>query len=416
MPKKLNILLSAYACEPNRGSEPGIGWNWAITLNNLGHNVTVITRKNNKNKIDNYIKTDSNLQRINFIYYDLPKYLLRLKKLMGVYCYYELWQIGILKHVKKHLNPNDYDIVQHITFGVFRQPSYLYKFKKPFVFGPLGGGEKMPKSILKEFPIKYRVVEYVRDCLNNFSLKRPALKKCFKNSSLIFARTIETQNIIPNTFKPKTKVKIDIGLYDNEITNEAKVLDIDKTKNILYVGRLTYWKGLDLAIRAFHQYNNKHPNSVFNIIGSGNYREEMEQLANSLNIGEKINFLGQMPQTELLTFYKNATVFLFPSLHDAGPLVTLEALRVGLPIVTLNLGGLGQLLTSTYPTIVNSKDFDKNNTIEALSNFLLELSIDKNFYKNCSEHSIQIAKNNTWQNTVNQVYTIVENDFKTIHN
>ena len=37
--KKYKILLSAYACEPHKGSEPGIGWNWAIQLASLGHQV-----------------------------------------------------------------------------------------------------------------------------------------------------------------------------------------------------------------------------------------------------------------------------------------------------------------------------------------------------------------------------------------
>jgi hypothetical protein len=48
MKKKSKILLSAYACEPNKGSEPEVGWKWAITLSQLGHEVYVITRLNNK--------------------------------------------------------------------------------------------------------------------------------------------------------------------------------------------------------------------------------------------------------------------------------------------------------------------------------------------------------------------------------
>ena len=46
--KKTKILLSAYACEPNRGSEPGVGWNWALQLNKLGYDIKVVTRLNNK--------------------------------------------------------------------------------------------------------------------------------------------------------------------------------------------------------------------------------------------------------------------------------------------------------------------------------------------------------------------------------
>ena len=48
MRRKKTILLSAYACEPNKGSEPEVGWQWAINLSKLGHNVYVVTRRNNK--------------------------------------------------------------------------------------------------------------------------------------------------------------------------------------------------------------------------------------------------------------------------------------------------------------------------------------------------------------------------------
>ena len=42
--------------EPNKGSEPGVGWNWAVNLTKLGHDVTVLTRKNNKSSINKMIK------------------------------------------------------------------------------------------------------------------------------------------------------------------------------------------------------------------------------------------------------------------------------------------------------------------------------------------------------------------------
>ena len=52
---KKTILISAYSCEPDRGSESEVGWNWTINLSDLGHEVYVITRTNQKNKIDEYI-------------------------------------------------------------------------------------------------------------------------------------------------------------------------------------------------------------------------------------------------------------------------------------------------------------------------------------------------------------------------
>ena len=65
----LKILLSAYACEPNKGSEPEIGWKWATTLSNLGHEVYVITRRNNKELIELYLSKNE-YKKLSFIYFD----------------------------------------------------------------------------------------------------------------------------------------------------------------------------------------------------------------------------------------------------------------------------------------------------------------------------------------------------------
>jgi len=53
---KMKILLSAYSCEPFKGSEPAVGWNWALTLAKFKNETVVVTRKNNKHLINNYLK------------------------------------------------------------------------------------------------------------------------------------------------------------------------------------------------------------------------------------------------------------------------------------------------------------------------------------------------------------------------
>ena len=70
----MKILLSAYACEPNKGSEPEVGWQWALSLSKLGHEIYVITRMNNKKNIEKYKK--KNKLKIKFLDYDLPKILI----------------------------------------------------------------------------------------------------------------------------------------------------------------------------------------------------------------------------------------------------------------------------------------------------------------------------------------------------
>ena len=75
----MKILLSAYACEPNKGSEPEVGWKWATELSKLDNEVYVITRLNNKENIEKEIKK-SNFKNLNFIYFDFDKWFLKIFK------------------------------------------------------------------------------------------------------------------------------------------------------------------------------------------------------------------------------------------------------------------------------------------------------------------------------------------------
>lgn len=84
--KKKTFLMSAYACEPGEGSEPGVGWNWAIELAKK-HNVIVITRENNRDKIETEYSKEQ-YPNLLFYYCDVPRYLSFWKKgQKGVHLY-----------------------------------------------------------------------------------------------------------------------------------------------------------------------------------------------------------------------------------------------------------------------------------------------------------------------------------------
>src|SRR5947207_10282860 len=117
----MKILLSAYACEPNRGSEPGVGWNWALALRERGYDIHVLTRSNNRQAIElAQIPQDS---RLTFHYYDLPQRLRFWKHWPGgIYLYYLLWQMGAFRVAKELHSTEQYSLVHHITFVSYRQP------------------------------------------------------------------------------------------------------------------------------------------------------------------------------------------------------------------------------------------------------------------------------------------------------
>lgn len=101
----MKILLSAYACEPNKGSEPGVGWSWATEYAKCNE-VWVLTRDNNKKTIEKYMEENPEYQNKNlhFVYVGLPPKLTFWKKgRRGMRLFYMLWQRKAVK-VAEELN------------------------------------------------------------------------------------------------------------------------------------------------------------------------------------------------------------------------------------------------------------------------------------------------------------------------
>ena len=135
----MKILLSAYACEPYKGSEPDVGFQWALTLSKLGHEVHVLTKKSNQNLIDKYIN-ENNIKKIIFHFYDYPKWLSKIVRIGGneySYLYFYTWQIGAYFFIKKIIKNFKFDFVHHVTFVSLRYPSFLPLLNIPFILGPV---------------------------------------------------------------------------------------------------------------------------------------------------------------------------------------------------------------------------------------------------------------------------------------
>ena len=138
--RRLRVLLSAYACEPDKGSEPGVGWRWANGLASRV-NLLVLTRKSNRDAIEKAVAglpAGDPLKLVRFTYHDLSKSWLWLKKrgLLPTMAYYALWQWTACRRFS-HL-ADEADVIHHFTFCTLLCPGFWKPKKAKFVIGPVG--------------------------------------------------------------------------------------------------------------------------------------------------------------------------------------------------------------------------------------------------------------------------------------
>lgn len=398
----MRILLSAYACEPNKGSEPGVGWNWANELCIRGHQVVVLTRANNKNIIEtqNYDKN-----RITFEYFDLPPLILKLKKFIGVNLYYSLWQFFVAHKVKQLDKKYNFDCIQHITFGVFRQISFIpFRVRKPFIFGPVGGGEMTPKKLTDAYKTKHRIKEKVRKIANILTYYSPLYRSFLKKTDLIVSKTYETAEYIPLKYKDKLLVNLEIGINNQNSINE--ILNDRKPKSILFVGRFIYWKGTQLTLETFLELAKIDSEYELVLIGKG---EELNNILEFMKKNSLTNYkiIDWVPQEELKRYYSNSTLMLFPSHHDSSGNVVLEALSHGLPVISLNLGGPAQVI-GPINTIVTHDNLNTKDLAEKIANRIIGIMQDKESYQELCNYSFQRSQEMTWSACVDNVYKHIE--------
>lgn len=340
----MKILLSAYACEPNKGSEPGVGWGWAIELAKH-HEVWVITRENNQNVIEDYQKkySEYNLDNLHFIYVGLSKKITFWKRgRRGMRLFYVMWQKKAVRIAMKAHSNISFDFVQHTTFVSYTQPTYMYKLGIPLIWGPISGGENIPKVINLNLSYKEKFIESIRRTSQLVALILPSIRKTMRISKTIIVTTEETKEMIPNKYRCKTIVESAIGL--EKLPKIVRDTDNNGTIKIVMAGRLIYWKAFELGLKAYISILEKYPNTELHILGEGNKKKQLKKIANKY-IDKQIFFDDPVPHDKIYEYYQSFDIFLNTSLRDSGCMAMMEAMSVGLKCIAIETGGPKVLIT-----------------------------------------------------------------------
>lgn len=408
----MKILLCAYACEPNRGSEPGIGWKWGYNLAlYTTHEVYVLTRLNNQNKIEAYRQYNKTPSNLHFLYYDLPSPIVFLKHHgLPINIYYALWLYGAGNLAYKLHKKHHFDVAHHLTFGVFRDPSFLYRLKIPYMIGPVGGGETTPQKLYSIFTLTPLFKEALRIITNRLSFYNPYLIKSYNKASIILCKTLETKSILKK-WSYKSYLQLELGINE-ELLNNNNLMH-ERKDIFLFVGRFVQWKGIELVLSSFanyvHKFNNK---SILLFIGKGKGIKYIESFINKNRISQNVEIIPWIEQNKLKEYYLTSKALLFPSLHDSSGNVVLEALSHGLPVISLDCGGPSAILGQKLKSMTVNSNKSKEEIINEITFKMHQLTSDNFFFQTIQKLSIERAKDFSWNKVINHTYDLFFSSLK----
>jgi glycosyltransferase involved in cell wall biosynthesis len=336
----LRILISAYACEPEKGSEEAVGWNWVLQISRF-HELWVITRTNNQEPIEKALATKP-LPNVHWVYFDLPRWARFWKKgERGLHAYYYLWQIGAYFVVRRLHRRVGFNLVHHVTFGQYWTPPFPALLSIPFIWGPVGGGESAPLAFKSTFASVGRRFESLRDFRRRLASIDPLLRLIASRSRLAIATTEETAGRLRRLGATKVIVHPQFGMTEEETCYFANLPSRQMEPfRLISMGRNLHWKGFHLSLRAFAKFRVSYPDAEYWITGRGPESDNLKALARDLGIKDKVVFWGKLATLkEVYAKLAESDVLVHPALHEAFGNVCLEAMAAGRPVVCLDLGG-----------------------------------------------------------------------------
>jgi glycosyltransferase involved in cell wall biosynthesis len=359
--RRLRVLIVASMCNPERGSEPGLGWKWSSAIARH-HDVTVITSEyqDNRNAIHRALEADADLaasMRFEFVPWfeaTRPAWQRELATTFQLLYYtaYDAW-MREAQAVARRLFAQDgrFDLTHQLTMIGFREPGYLWELPVPFVWGPVGGTQNVPWRLLPSLGLTEGMRHGARNCINEWQKRFHRRSKCaFQKAAEIIAVASDTQEELRRHHHVESRVIAAAMGEPGHLQSRVRVPHTGPTR-FVFTGLHLSRKGLPFALRALARL----PTDLdwtLDVMGTGPLSRSWQSLTRSLGLQAKVVFHGHVPRETLMRLLDNADVYVFPSLLEGWPAAIIEALTLGLPVVTTALHGMRDMVTTDCGRLV----------------------------------------------------------------
>lgn len=332
----MKILVSAYACSPAQGSEPGVGWGFVRALSER-HALHVIVESRFQGAIETFVREHpfDRIRCATFHFVDRRRRA-RLERFwpLEYYVTYREWhqkayELAHTLHVREK-----FDLVHQLTMVGFREPGYLWRLDIPFVWGPIGGMGLFPWRFVGEVGLR-GALHYIGYNLWNAAqmrwMRRPAEAAHRAAGGGLIAATRENLDGAERYWGVRGSLLSEVGLPRSPV-QRVPVRQPGGPLRLVWSGLHTPGKALQLALRAIAEIP-AESNWTLDVLGAGPMTRRWQELARRLRIDDRVRFHGWLERARALELMENSHAMLITSLRDLTSTVTVEALAFGLPVI-----------------------------------------------------------------------------------
>ena len=389
------IVLWAFICRPQSGSEGGIGWNWAQAFARSGHDVHLVTMPTFREEIEEQLSWQSTegSVTVHFTKADDGVYARGHRGRLRFKLDYLQWQKEAL-HVSRRVGLDAVDLGHHVSLGSMLPGTRLDQLGPPFVFGPVGGGH-LTGHELQEY-LGRSVRESIRTTtVKHLSRMLPTARRTASRSHLLLAGNAPTEALARELGAGHVERMLSEGTDESLLAPEVRRAQHSREQLVLWVGRFLPIKGAPLAVEAFDHVRRAVPTARLVMVGDGVTQAEAQRRARELGLSESVEFTGKLDWPSVMRLYDQSDVLMLTSIRDSSTATGMEAAARGLPIVALSHSGGGGC--DDYPDVGVTKvtAMPVASVAPRLGQAVTEV-LNDNDYQRRSKVILEFAAENTW--------------------
>jgi glycosyltransferase involved in cell wall biosynthesis len=346
----MKILIASAACHPTSGSEAYVGWQ-AVTQLRRDHDLWVLTSGWCREGIEAFLEKNPDWRNVQFFYIDKPRqnHPNRLVARIFSWIHYHRWCFLAAKVGEKLASDVKFDLAQHVTMATWRTGSPLSGIGIPWIWGPIGGGEVFPLSLLPVLSPIAACFEIFRSVNTWISKRSFAVKEAVASASLVLPNNPETERLVLELGVPREKIR----RLCQSFLPEERLAQLNLKESIsprecgeircMAGGNLEGRKGVAIALHTLALLKKEGIPFHYTYLGRGPELKHLKGLAERLGIAERVNFMDSLAGDAYVSVLQSSHVYLLPSLREGVPVTQMEAMAAGCVPIVADCGGAGPM-------------------------------------------------------------------------
>jgi glycosyltransferase involved in cell wall biosynthesis len=392
----MKILVVGYACDPYRGSEPGVGWT-AVCQIARKHEVFVLTDDHNRGgwergRAEGIIPPNVHVR---FLRKERPFLENRFLAHIQSWMFYSSFNRRVLTAAQSWHKAERFDLCHQVTIAAWRMPSPLWQLPVPFVWGPIGGAGYIPREFRGMLSPSARFFEWARDIQSSIASRSRAFRDCIRETAVVFAANEETENFLKPFRDGKPLIRLPIASLPKEkverfrraswLEQPVPASNSASPLQLFAGGNMEGRKGVSLALKALTIVAARGIDFHYTIAGGGPEIESLKKLATHLGIESQIEFHPGYQGDDYVKALQCTDVYFLPSFRESTPVTLLEAYLASCYPVVADTSAQGEIVRLAGGHAVPVETMDK--LIEGLADAILWCAAHRDELSSLAEDS-----------------------------